>query len=129
MDLEKRKFIINLITWMEDENMLTDKHPLIPYEVAELYLESNYYNSVVKPKKKPLELRKQEFKVKVLKFPEYGEIMLDEFIDYWTEHNDNGTVMKFEKEKTFNTSKRLARWHKRSNQYQTKSNGVNQDWA
>jgi len=84
---------------------------------------------LLQPKKKPLEERKVKFKVNVLKFPDYGEIMLDEFIDYWSEHNDNGKKMKFEMQKTFNIDLRLKQWQKRSNQYQTKSNGVNQDWA
>jgi hypothetical protein len=85
-------------------------------------------NRIVKltPKTKPLELRKQQFKVDVLKFGSYGEIMLDEFIDYWTEHGDKDKKMRFEKETSFDTNKRLARWHKRSNK--STSKGVNQAW-
>ena len=32
------------------------------------------------------------------------------FIDYWTETNKSGTKMRFELEKTWDTSRRLKRW-------------------
>lgn len=35
---------------------------------------------------------------------------LMDFIEYWTEKNPNGRKMRFEKEKTFDISKRLKRW-------------------
>jgi len=35
---------------------------------------------------------------------------LSGFISYWTEKNPNGRKMRFEKEKTFDIHKRLARW-------------------
>lgn len=43
---------------------------------------------------------------------QYGKALIREFFDYWTEHNENGKKMRFEKEKTFEISRRLARWSK-----------------
>lgn len=57
--------------------------------------------------------RKHAFGEKLIPFIEqYGKKMIREFYDYWTEANENGRKMRFEKEKTFDISKRLARWHK-----------------
>ena len=43
--------------------------------------------------------------------------MLDKFIDYWTELNKSGTKMRYELEKTWETSKRLATWASRENDF------------
>lgn len=42
----------------------------------------------------------------------YQRSMLAEFYDYWTEVKDGGRKMRYEKEKTFEIAKRLARWSK-----------------
>ncbi len=42
---------------------------------------------------------------------QYGKEMIRAFFDYWTEVNDGGKKMRFEKETTFDLSKRLARWY------------------
>jgi hypothetical protein len=47
----------------------------------------------------------------------YGKEMLREFFDYWTEKNKNGKKMRFEMQKVFDISLRLATWNK------NKSNG------
>ena len=65
------------------------------------------------PKKSNLEERKTKFIEQVkLKAAPLGvpEHVLEEFIDHWTEHNDEGYVMAFEKIKrkgVFNITKRL----------------------
>lgn len=62
-----------------------------------------------------LEARKHAFGEKLIPYIEqYGKTLIREFFDFWTEHNENGKKMKFEKEKTFEISKRLARWSKRN---------------
>lgn len=43
---------------------------------------------------------------------QYGEKEISDFCLYWTERNENGTKMRFEKEKVFEIPRRLARWHK-----------------
>lgn len=67
--------------------------------------------------KEPLEkdqrIRENKFRVKVMeKSGVHPKQMLVEFIDYWTEANNPTSKMRFEKEKTFNLDKRLARWAK-----------------
>ena len=52
---------------------------------------------------------------------QYGKALIREFFDYWTEHNENGRKMRFEKEKTFEISRRLARWSKNNNNKSSKS--------
>lgn len=60
-----------------------------------------------------LKERSHSFGEKLIPYMEqYGQKMIREFFDYWTEANENGQKMRFEKEKTFDVSRRLARWHK-----------------
>lgn len=70
------------------------------------------------PSDKPneaLETRKHAFGEKLIPYIEqYGKTLIREFFDFWTEHNENGKKMRFEKEKTFEISKRLARWSNRN---------------
>lgn len=44
----------------------------------------------------------------------YGKEMLRAFYDYWTEKNPNGKKMRFEMQKVFDVSKRLATWQNRN---------------
>ena len=63
-----------------------------------------------------LETRKHAFGEKLVPYIEqYGKALIREFFDYWTEHNENGRKMRFEKEKTFEISRRLTRWSKNNN--------------
>lgn len=71
---------------------------------------------VPKPIGDTLEVRKHAFGEKLIPYMEqYGKALIREFFDYWTEHNENGKKMRFEKEKTFEISRRLARWSKNNN--------------
>ena len=57
--------------------------------------------------------RKLAFGMQLKPFNEtYPRPMLAEFYDYWTEVKEGGRKMRFEKEKTFEIAKRLARWKK-----------------
>lgn len=57
----------------------------------------------------------------------YGEVMIQDFISYWTEMNQNGNKMRFEMEKTWNVERRLARWKKNSYVFNmTKYNKTNE---
>jgi len=59
-----------------------------------------------------LDERKHTFGTKLIPYMgQYKQKMIREFFDYWTEVNDGGSKMRFEKENTFETAKRLARWH------------------
>ncbi len=82
-----------------------------------------------KPKKgraKPdelLEKRRQRFLDSLSSYTgRYGDEMINDFVDYWTETNRSNTLMRFELERTWNTSKRLARWAKKAQIFNYKNN-------
>lgn len=69
--------------------------------------------SLMNPKKVNIEHRKEIFMQKVANFiDDYPKEMLREFYDYWTEHGERDRKFRMEKEKSFDISKRLARWFK-----------------
>ena len=65
---------------------------------------------------KDISIREKEFSEEVFQYGEYETEMCQDFVDYWTEA-DKKQVMKFEKEKTWCTSRRLSRWKKMSNKF------------
>ncbi len=59
------------------------------------------------------------FKSEVFEFlNKYPESMLNKFVSYWTELNPSKTKMRYELQKTFEISKRLATWASRDNSFQ-----------
>lgn len=61
--------------------------------------------------KKTIEERLSDFRNEVLNYREtYDDELLKQFYEYWSEHNPNAKKMRFEKEKTWDLSKRLKRW-------------------
>ena len=65
---------------------------------------------------KPLTIedRKLKFATYVNPFElKYGKEMIVEFFEYWTELNPSKTKMRFEGQKFFDVTKRLATWHSR----------------
>lgn len=61
--------------------------------------------------KKDIEDRIYEFKKSLVPhLDKYGKTMLKNFSDYWTEKSPRGNKMRFEKEKVFDVSRRLATW-------------------
>lgn len=72
-------------------------------------------NTVKNTPKKTLEDRKKEFGEKLIPFVnKYGKEMIREFFNYWTEHNEDGKLMAFEKTKTrtFSIPNRLVTWNR-----------------
>lgn len=70
------------------------------------------------------EARARKFYDRLLEYlPKYGAPMLREFYDYWTESNEQGALMRFEMERVFDISRRLATWASRAKQKQ--NNGGN----
>lgn len=66
--------------------------------------------------------RKDEFYESLIPFLEkYDKEMVREFFDYWTETNRSESKMRFEMEKTWDTTRRLSTWAKRDNKFN--SNG------
>lgn len=63
-------------------------------------------------KPKPIEERTIDFMNEIAAVGKgvYPDSMLREFFDYWSETNTNGKKMRKEMQKTFDVSKRLAKW-------------------
>lgn len=62
---------------------------------------------------KTIEGRKADFAEKLkLYLDKYGKDMLNNFYLYWTQVNDGGTKMLFERQKAFQIPNRLATWKK-----------------
>ena len=69
-----------------------------------------------------LEQRRQRFLDKLSSYAgRYGEEMIKDFGDYWTETNRSNTQMRFELQRTWNTSLRLARWAKNEQTFNNKN--------
>lgn len=83
----------------------------------------NYWNEFremvfnFKPKqpKKSIKDRADDFYQELTNYTDqYSPALLRAFYNYWTEHNRNGKKMRFEMEKVFDVSRRLATWERRS---------------
>lgn len=63
-----------------------------------------------------IEKRKSNFYNSLIPYlGQYPKGMIRAFFDYWSEMNKSRTQMRFEKEKTWETSKRLVTWASRDN--------------
>jgi hypothetical protein len=58
---------------------------------------------------------------------DYSKDILNEFYLYWTEHGTNDKKMRFEKQTSFDVSRRLNNWLKNSAKFDTKES-VNDDY-
>ena len=66
----------------------------------------------------------------------YGQEMITQFAEYWTEPNRSNTRMRFELQRTWNTSLRLARWARNDyafstpnpNSYNTRRRPTSEDY-
>lgn len=62
--------------------------------------------------------REQEFSESLKQYADkYDAQMLRDFFDYWTERNKSRTTMRFEKQTTWDLSRRLARWDRNNGKY------------
>lgn len=72
--------------------------------------------------------RKTEFSDLVFQYQnEYNPELLQEFIDYWTEHGIKDRKMRFEKEKSFSVSLRLNRWFKNQKQWKKEKSSAKKE--
>lgn len=89
------------------------------YGVQFVPLNNEFQPKKEKPKIETLEERKIKFEQSLFKYIDlYGDVMIVEFIDYWTESSQTGNKMRFEKEKVFDFSRRLKTW--KSRQFKSK---------
>lgn len=64
-----------------------------------------------------MEKEKKEFYDSLIPYVQtYGKATVREFYDYWTETNKSMTKMRFQMEKTWDTSKRISRWARNNKQ-------------
>jgi hypothetical protein len=88
-----------------------------------------------------LKNKEAAFKNEVLTFKKYHSSTLNDFILYWTEPNKSKTRLRYELEKTWDTSRRLATWaaneskfgkgHNKEQPVRTSKNWnriINDDW-
>ena len=98
-----------------------EQNPNVSVELA--FLEGMIYHS--KQEAEKVEQRKTRFKQELsLYVSKYGASMITDFYEYWSEMNKGGTKMKFEKEKTWELSKRLKRWSDNNKKYNGRSKSV-----
>lgn len=84
----------------------------------EAFLAGIMAKAELKPPKKPIEERYNEFRAEILLYRnQYTDDMLRDFFEYWTERGTNDRKMRFEKQASWETSKRLARWANNNNKY------------
>lgn len=75
--------------------------------------------------KKPLEQRKEEFKIELLEVATNENLdmqVVKEFFNYWIEPNQSKTKLRFELEKTYDISRRLATWFKNNQKFNQNKN-------
>ena len=89
----------------------------IQYEYSELSVKDKDIDKV-----KDVDTKKKEFAKRVEK--EVFDMKLDpalikDFIEYWTEHNDGGYVLRYEQQSIFNVRKRMSTWVKNSKKFNT----------
>lgn len=94
------------------------------FDFAKKYAEYYHKEMTRKPKGKTLEERFDDFHAKLNYYiEEYGHNIIEEFVSYWTEHNEGGKKMRFEmsKNQPFNIKRRLATWKRMSKTTQNNS--------
>ncbi|MBR6979818.1 MAG: hypothetical protein IKH88_08290 [Prevotella sp.] len=88
--------------------------PAPPKEEKKQKKEKNTHTTAHAHEKKPaekLEERRRQFLATLTPYHErYGQEMVTQFGDYWTEPNRSITRMRFELQRTWNTPLRLATW-------------------
>lgn len=93
----------------------------------------------IKPKKTKVEIieatnqRAQVFYNSLIPYVStYGKEMVREFYNYWSEPNKSNSKLRYEQEKTWDLSRRLARWSNHNKEYKSneyKKNRQNHDNA
>ena len=132
IEYSKNQYSSNIIALKENYKALDkalDK-ALIKHDIkqSESTVQSN--DSIIKQytinnkqctSKPSLETRSLDFKESLRPFlNQYGADMLKSFYNYWSEPNQSKTKMKFELEKTWDNSRRLATWNKREKDFTKK---------
>lgn len=101
--------LVNFTKYQIVTNDLTKEQPTSNQRVTT--------NKNVKNVKNDIKERKAEFKKLLAKYKEiYVLDMIKDFYEYWTEHSINDKKMRFEKQTSFDISRRLKTWLRNSKQ-------------
>lgn len=119
----------------EEKPISSEKTPVSSDRIEENRKEIKENSTKVEPKKSPAEklsaaqaaaqTRKEKFYNELIPYVErYGSQMVRAFYDYWSELNKSKTQMRFEKETTWETERRLSYWEKREKMQTTKKANI-----
>lgn len=111
------------------ENLLSKRKTHRKRVMSAHNTQSKVKKSKVKESKvKNIQDRKADFKKSLTPFLEkYGNEILNEFYGYWTEHGEKDKKMKFEKQKSFGISYRLATWFKNQQKFSKEKNSAKKE--
>ena len=99
--------LVNFTKYQIVTNDLTSKQPASNQRVTT--------NKNDKNDKNDIKQRKAEFKKLLAKYQDiYVLEMIKDFFEYWTEHSINDKKMRFEKQTSFDISRRLKTWLRNS---------------
>lgn len=112
--IEKRQKLRKKRKEAANKRWVSEKNIIVPEEEKEV--ESS---PIVKPtrvnKEEEMKSRERIFYNALIPFVKtYGREMIREFFDYWSEPNKSHSKMRFEQERTWDLSRRLQTWEKRS---------------
>lgn len=112
--IEKRQKLRKKRKEAANKRWVFEKNIIVPEEEKEV--ESS---PIVKPtrvnKEEEMKSRERIFYNALIPFVKtYGREMIREFFDYWSEPNKSHSKMRFEQERTWDLSRRLQTWEKRS---------------
>ena len=112
--IEKRQKLKNKRKEAANKRWVSEKNIIVPEKEKEV--ESS---PIVKPtrvnKEEEMKSREREFYNMLVPFVKtYGREMIREFFDYWSEPNKSHSKMRFEQERTWDLTRRLQTWEKRS---------------
>ena len=125
-------------TSVDTSKKSTDTSLIIKYNKEDISIKDNIKKErenekrkkEAKPPKKQvsissIEARKEDFYNSLVQFvPTYGRDLIRAFFDYWSEFNRSQTKMRYELEKTWQTSRRLATWASRDKNFKPKNYGA-----
>jgi len=99
-------------------------------ELKSVFKPQRERNLLAGDRKDDIEQRKQEFAEKLKPYlDKYGREMLNEFWLYWTEPTVGGKKLRYEREKAWDTERRLARWHNKNQNTNEKNRQLSQQRA
>jgi len=96
-----------------------------------LLVSSDKINKIIQKYDTNLEDRQLDFSAELYAnySDKYDDSTLSQFYEYWTEHGKNDRKMRFEKEKSFDISRRLRTWQRNTKKFTNPDNkNVNQIW-